>query len=170
MSPDGVAQAWYGNAVGWDNRSNTSPDIAFTKALIEEAAALHCIDRSRIFVVGFSWGGWMATQVGCALGDKVRALVSAAGGPPEGTCVGPVSALIAHGTADGAEPFVSGTQSRDKFVALNQCGSGTSPAGTGTCVAYEGCLKPTWWWQHDLGHTTPTGFPQTVWDFLLAAP
>jgi hypothetical protein len=35
MSPDGVAQAWYGNAVGWDNRSNTSPDIAFTKALIE---------------------------------------------------------------------------------------------------------------------------------------
>ncbi len=170
MSPDGVAQAWYGNAVGWDNRSNTSPDVAFTEALIEEAGKLHCIDRSRVYLAGFSWGGWMVTQAACALGDKVRAIVSGAGGPPEGTCVGPVSALIAHGTADTAEPLVSGTQSRDKFVALNQCGSGTSPAGMGTCVAYQGCVKPTWWWQHDLGHTVPSGFDTVAWDFMMSAP
>ncbi|WP_437535387.1 hypothetical protein WME79_14245 [Sorangium sp. So ce726] len=170
MFPDGVPQDWYGDAVGWDNRSTTSPDVAFTKALIDEAAASHCIDRSRVFLVGFSWGGWMSAQAGCALGDQVRALVSAAGGPPAGNCAGPVSALIVHGAADDAEPLDSGIQSRDRFVALNQCGSGTSPAGSGLCVAYEGCTKPTWWWQHELGHTLPEDSQRTIWEFLLAAP
>ncbi|WP_437986024.1 alpha/beta hydrolase family esterase [Sorangium sp. So ce117] len=170
MFPDGVPQDWYGDAVGWDNRSTTSPDVAFTKALIDEAAASHCIDRSRVFLVGFSWGGWMSAQAGCALGDQVRALVSAAGGPPAGNCAGPVSALIVHGAADDAEPLDSGIQTRDRFVALNQCGSGTSPAGSGSCVAYEGCTKPTWWWQHELGHTLPEDSQRTIWEFLLAAP
>lgn len=164
--PQGVSQTWYDGGIGWDTRTNDSADVDFVKALIEETAANHCIDRSRIFAVGFSWGGWMATQVGCALGDQIRAVVSVAGGGPAGACQGPVSAFIMHGTADEAEPIAAGYDSRDKFIALNQCGTGTTPAGTGACVAYQGCVKPTWWWKHDSGHTFPAMGQDTAWTFL----
>ncbi len=172
MFPDGVVQSWYQNAIGWDNRNNDNPDMDFVKKLIAEAKAKHCIDSSRIFVTGFSWGGWMATQVACALGDQLRGFASGGGGGPMNkTNCQPTSGLIMHGTNDGSEGINSGRTSRDNFVKLNKCQSTTTPVFDNHCVSYAGCELPVWWCEHDGGHEVASGWGQdAVWDFFQKAP
>jgi poly(3-hydroxybutyrate) depolymerase len=169
--PDGVAQAFNGGGLGWDTRNNTNVDMQLVQALIDRAKTEHCIDTSRIYAVGFSWGGWMATQVGCALGTQIRAVASASGGGPVGTCSGgAMTALIAHGTADTAEPIASGQKSRDTYQKLNGCMATTMATSLSPCVALTGCSKPVWWCQHTGGHEVPAFLGQGLWSFLTSAP
>jgi len=172
MFPDGVAQTWWQDALGWDNRNNDNPDMDFVKKLIEEAKSKHCIDASRIYVMGFSWGGWMATQVGCALGDQLRAFASVAGGGPMNNAnCRQTSALIMHGTNDGSEDVGSGRTSRDNFSKLNACQATSTPVADGHCVAYAGCALPVWWCEHSGSHEVPGSWgSDAVWQFFQDAP
>jgi polyhydroxybutyrate depolymerase len=170
--PDGVVQSWYQNALGWDNRNNDNPDMDFVKKLIAEAKAKHCIDSSRIYVMGFSWGGWMATQVACALGDQLRAFASGGGGGPmnNANCQR-TSSLIMHGSNDGSENISAGRQSRDNFSKLNKCQSTSTAAADNHCVSYAGCELPVWWCEHGGGHEVPGGWGgDAVWEFFQNAP
>jgi polyhydroxybutyrate depolymerase len=170
--PDGVVQSWWQNALGWDNRNNDNPDMDFVKKLIAEAKAKHCIDSSRIYVMGFSWGGWMATQVACALGDQLRAFASGGGGGPmDNTNCQRTSALIMHGTNDGSENISSGRQSRDNFSKLNKCEATSTAAAGDHCVSYAGCELPVWWCEHSGAHEVPAGWGgDAVWEFFQNAP
>lgn len=172
MFPDGVVQTWWQDALGWDNRNNDNPDMDFVKKLIEEAKSKHCIDASRIYVMGFSWGGWMATQVGCALGDQLRAFASVAGGGPmNNTNCQRTSALIMHGTSDGSEDIASGRTSRDNFSKLNACQATSTSVADGHCVAYAGCTLPVWWCEHPGSHEVPGPWgSDAVWEFFQDAP
>jgi poly(3-hydroxybutyrate) depolymerase len=169
--PDGVPQAWYQNATGWDQRSATTPDTIFIKDLIDDALKEHCIDATRVYAVGFSWGGYMSNHVGCALGDRIRATASFAGGASDTkNCTGPASALFAHGTADQSELISEGKKARDEWLKLNSCGATTSSVAGGKCVAYAGCTSPVWWCEHGGGHQVPTDLQPVVWDFLQNSP
>jgi len=165
--PDGVSQDWYQNAVGWDTRNSDTTDIHFAQALIDAALEDHCVDPTRIYVVGFSWGGWMSNQVACALGDEVRGFVSVAGGGPAGDCNASVGAMIVHGQADGAEPIAAGEESLDHWIGTNGCGSGSAPIEPAPCVAQDGCSKPVLWCEHGGGHEVPQFVRDSVWGFLL---
>lgn len=172
MFPDGVVQDWWQDALGWDNRDNDNPDMDFVKQLIADAKAKHCIDSSRIYVMGFSWGGWMATQVGCALGDQLRAFVSVAGGGPmnNANCQ-KTSTLIMHGTNDGSEDVSSGRTSRDNFSKLNGCQATSTPVVDDHCVSYAGCSLPLWWCEHPGSHEVPGPWgSDAVWQFFQDAP
>jgi poly(3-hydroxybutyrate) depolymerase len=153
MAPDGSNQ---GGDIGWES-SNSNPDIDLINALIEKAGEDHCIDRSRIYALGASWGGWMATQLACAVGPKIRAFLSIAGaGPFGGGCVGPVAGMIVHGTIDDVEPIASGISSRDKFRTINGCtGTTLIDSNVEGCRTYEGCIQPLLWCEHPQGHLTP---------------
>lgn len=168
MFPNGRPQSWYQGAIGWDTRSNDTPDIDFTRALIDTALAEHCVDPTRIYVVGFSWGGWMSNQVACALGDTVRAFVSVAGGGPAGPCAASSAAMIVHGQTDGAEPIQSGISSRDAWLRYNQCGAASAPAEPSPCVGYDGCEASVLWCKHDGGHGVPSFVRDGVWPFLTS--
>jgi polyhydroxybutyrate depolymerase len=48
-------------------------------ALIERSLATDAIDAARVFVVGFSNGGFMAHRLGCEIPELVRGIVSLAG-------------------------------------------------------------------------------------------
>jgi polyhydroxybutyrate depolymerase len=172
MFPDGVVQEWWQNAIGWDNRNNDNADMDFVKKLIAEAKSKHCIDSSRIYVTGFSWGGWMATQVACALGDQLRGFASGGGGGPENKAnCQQTSALIMHGTNDGAENIGSGRQSRDHFTTLNKCQTASTAVADNHCVSYAGCETPVWWCEHGGGHEVPAGWGgDAVWNFFQNAP
>lgn len=169
--PDGVEQAWYQNALGWDQRSATTPDTIFIKDLVDTALKEHCIDATRVYAVGFSWGGYMSNHVGCALGDRFRATASFAGGASDTkNCTGPASALFAHGTADTSELISEGKKARDEWLKLNACGSTTQNAADGACVSYDGCTSPVWWCEHGGSHEVPANLKPVVWDFLQNSP
>ena len=76
-------------------------DVGFTAEILDRVEADLCIDRSRIFVSGFSNGGAFAATLGCALNDRVAAVASVAGVHLLPDCPGrPMPIIITHGTAD----------------------------------------------------------------------
>ena len=55
-----------------DGFANT-PDLPYFDAVLAEVEAHYCIERSKVFVAGFSSGAWEAYMLGCARGGVVRA-------------------------------------------------------------------------------------------------
>jgi poly(3-hydroxybutyrate) depolymerase len=167
IGPDGSNQ---GGDIGWGS-GNSNPDIDFTRALIAKAQQENCIDSSRIYAIGASWGGWMASQLACALGPQLRTFVSVAGGGPTGGgCIGAVPGMIVHGVADDVEPIASGISTRDQFRVIDAC---TGPLGTASvagCQAYSGCIKPLLWCQHNGGHITPQFLKDGLPGYLASLP
>jgi poly(3-hydroxybutyrate) depolymerase len=160
-------------AYGW--RNTDGEDIAFTAAMIEWFNSNFCIDAARIFATGMSFGGVMSNQVGCSLGDVVRAIGPIAGaGPGFGGmgnpgCVGQVAALLVHGSTDTTVTIDMGEASRDHWLEANGCSASTTPVEpTEYCLEYADCAAgyPVVWCEHEGGHTIPDFAAQAVWDFF----
>lgn len=174
----GVDYAW---------RNTNGEDTAFARAMMEQFTTQYCIDSERIFVAGMSYGG-VTNDVGCEVGDLVRAIAPIAGaGPGFGqfggsgpTCLGQVAALMIHGTADTTVDFTLGESSRDHCLAANHCntlsptrvcvaGDTCDPTtATQYCDIYSGCDTgyPVDFCVHPGGHTIPTFSAQQISDFF----
>jgi poly(3-hydroxybutyrate) depolymerase len=168
VSPEGLID---NNVSGWANPNGR--DIEFTSALVERLESELCIDQSRIFSTGFSYGGMMSFAVGCALGDTFRAIAPYAGalysGCEDGTA--PVAMWGSHGYSDGADgvvPIANGREGRDVFLERNGCGTETVPVAPDECVSYQGCQAgyPVTWCEWDGGHWWPSFASEAVWDFF----
>lgn len=85
----------------------THDDLGFANALIDDLIANWCGDPSRIYLTGFSNGGFFTTRLVCALADRIAAAVAVGGVSHPDTCaptrVVPLAAF--HGTADELVPF-----------------------------------------------------------------
>ncbi|MEO8185481.1 MAG: prolyl oligopeptidase family serine peptidase, partial [Deltaproteobacteria bacterium] len=62
---------------GWANTNGR--DIAFLDAMLERFEGQLCIDQSRIFSTGWSYGGMMSLAIGCARADVFRAIAPMSG-------------------------------------------------------------------------------------------
>jgi poly(3-hydroxybutyrate) depolymerase len=55
--------------------STTAGDVAYFESMLDSIERDQCIDRGRVFVTGFSMGGYMSNPLGCQLGRaKLRAI------------------------------------------------------------------------------------------------
>lgn len=72
IAPDGLGKSW--NFWTGDLR-----DVEFADAVIADAARRWPIDRARVMVSGFSYGGAMAWRVACARGPEFAAYLPIAG-------------------------------------------------------------------------------------------
>jgi polyhydroxybutyrate depolymerase len=90
--------------------------LAALRALLEAALASKKVDPDKVFVVGFSNGGYMAHRLACELGGLVKAVVSIAGaGPIPGVSCpasAPVRVLEVHGDADNVVSYHGGKRIR----------------------------------------------------------
>ena len=75
VTPQGLTDS-NGNA-GWANTNGV--DITFTKAMLSSVQSTYCVDNTRIFSVGFSYGGMMSFAVGCEMSDVFRAIAPMSG-------------------------------------------------------------------------------------------
>lgn len=86
--------------------------VAQFRELLSRTLAEHPIDPQRVFVGGFSNGGFMAHRLGCELRSLVRGVVSISGTGPLGptTCPEgpPISVLQIHGNADDIVTYEGG--------------------------------------------------------------
>ncbi len=147
--PDAIGGNWDLNAPAPSN-----VDVALFDTLSLLVTNALCVDTRRVFVTGFSNGAYMANQLGCRRGERIRGIVSHAGGGPyemQGSyddqgnlgCGGKaVAALIVHGASDGTVAVSEGQKSIDHWSRVNRCGGGSSPALTPPCVALAGCYQP----------------------------
>jgi polyhydroxybutyrate depolymerase len=55
------------------------PDITFVRELVDEVERRLCIDRSQVYLSGFSMGGMLAMQLACAEPDRFAAIATVSG-------------------------------------------------------------------------------------------
>jgi len=170
--PNGLPLADMDNQTGWD-LDPANEDFAFFDALKAEMSATLCIDETRVFSTGHSFGGYMSNQLGCFRGDVLRAIgLVAGGGPFGGGCVDQVAAWLAHGNMDMVVPFSQGEMSRDHWAMANGCDAASEPVDPAPCTAFTGCDdgQPVTWCEHDipdfLGHTWPSWAGSAIWKFF----
>jgi poly(3-hydroxybutyrate) depolymerase len=154
---------------GWDLDVDGN-DVTFTKALIDALSQQYCVDRSRVFAYGFSFGAFATNQIACALGDRLRAIATIAGGGPRSRCETSVPALVIHGANDSVVPLSRGEASREHWRASNGCGTETIPYAPTPCVTYQGCRAPVVWCRTDEDHGIPAFTSQAIWDFFSSFP
>jgi polyhydroxybutyrate depolymerase len=68
-----------GRRRSWDFWDSGSADVGFAEAVIEDAARRYPIDRSRIYVSGYSYGAAMAWRYACENGKGVAGLLAVSG-------------------------------------------------------------------------------------------
>jgi poly(3-hydroxybutyrate) depolymerase len=161
VSPEGID-------AGWANPGGR--DIAFLDAMLERLESELCIDESRIFSTGFSYGGMMSFAVGCARGDVFRAIAPMAGALYSG-CVdadASIAVLGFHGTTDTVVPLENGVSALDVFIERNGCEPQEIGATAEGCTSFQGCAagNPVTWCQFAGGHTPAPGSAQPIWDFF----
>ncbi len=117
-----------GGAVYWETAYNTNPDtnpdLLLTRALIVEAQRVFNTDPNRVYVVGFSNGGFMALQASVVLRDRIAGFAESNAGlvtcATRADCAFTGSTL-ACGTLS-TEPGYCACSGTDKPIALPTTG------------------------------------------------
>lgn len=89
-------------------REKRRDEVAFLRAVADDAAARFGIDRTNILLAGFSVGGSMTSYLACEDPGAFRAYAPVAGGfwrPHPEDCVGPVKLFHTHGWRDQTVPL-----------------------------------------------------------------
>ena len=134
-----------------DAHDQGTDDVAFTDAMLDKLEQHLCIDRRRVYVSGFSNGGFMAQRLACERSERFAAAASVAGllDPTGCTPARAIPMLEFHGTADETVPYagqagryVSAEQAFAFWAAADGC-SGESEIsdahGDASCQRYTRC-------------------------------
>jgi poly(3-hydroxybutyrate) depolymerase len=166
---------------GWSNTNGQ--DVAFTDAMLEQVQNDLCIDTTRIFANGFSFGGGMSFALACARANVFRGVALYAGAQLSGCSGGtmPIAYFHAHGIRDSVLNISQGRPLRDRFVMNNGCTPQSPPepsngSGTHICTSYAGCSEghPVRWCAFDGDHNptekdrgqSKSWIPGEVWEFF----
>ncbi|MGI9364879.1 MAG: alpha/beta hydrolase family esterase [Rhizobiaceae bacterium] len=105
LAPNGQGKTWNFWRPG-------TPDVDFARAVLDEAARRWPIDRSRIFVSGYSYGSAMAWRFACAAGSRINTVLAVSGTIPDQSesCEAPVNVRHVHGTRDTVMDYPFGPQ------------------------------------------------------------
>jgi poly(3-hydroxybutyrate) depolymerase len=161
VSPEGINQ-------GWANTGGR--DIAFLDAMLERFNGELCIDQSRVFSTGFSYGGMMSFAVGCGRADVFRAIAPQAGATYSGCADGdtPIAMLGFHGTTDTVVPLANGIAARNIIAERNGCQATEAAAPANGCIEFEGCSEghSVTWCEFNGGHMPAPQAAPRIWDFF----
>jgi poly(3-hydroxybutyrate) depolymerase len=149
-------QALPGNPNGtWDTHQNTD-HILFDDIFAHVKASL-CIDTTRVFATGFSFGGMMTYSLSTNHQHQIRAAVGI--GPanyniyvPNPKIKQPIAWMQTTGMSDGTTPWVQGSSTTNgaKFIAIekatdNGCQNPTTvpnwQSGAHLCHDFQGCKE-----------------------------
>jgi len=167
-----------GTDYGWPNTNGQ--DVNFTKAMIDWLESNFCVDKSRLYSTGMSYGGIMSNTLACQMSDVFRAIGVMSGSlfNARGVTCGthPISAWFTHGVADTVVAMSGDITARDLFVKNNGCDttntqSSTMSDGVTVCTIYNVCTAgpyPVVWCPvAGEGHAIPNWAGSEIAKFLL---
>ena len=165
-------------------------DVALTDAILAQLEGDLCIDKTRVFATGFSFGGGMAMALACTRADAFRAVAFFSGADLTNSCPTTLTKPIAYYASQASEDAnglsttspITGEYKQAQFAAVNGCtavpSSTTYPASgqPHTCTNYKGCSAghpteycvfngPHGWEPKDPGQTTSWDAPE-AWKFI----
>jgi poly(3-hydroxybutyrate) depolymerase len=165
-------------------------DVAFTDAILAQLEGDLCIDKTRIFATGFSFGAGMSMALACTRADVFRAVAFFSGADLTGSCPTTLTKPIAYYASqasqdgNGMSPTnpMTGEMKQAQFAAVNGCtaepAATTFPAAgkAHTCTIYKNCSAghptvyctfngPHGWEPKDPGQSTSWDAPE-AWKFI----
>jgi polyhydroxybutyrate depolymerase len=147
----------------------SSSDLDFVDAMLAQFEAQLCIDKSRVFSVGFSMGAIMTLTLGCNRSDVFRGIAPMSGQLPSPCPTGQhIAYWASHGTNDTTIPIKNGEAARDEFLKRNHCGTQTSTPDANNCVTYQGCDQgyPVSWCTFPGVHDPAPFAGPEIWQFI----
>jgi len=137
LLPDGTLNEdgnffWNGTPACCDP-NDAIDDVGYLSGLIEEAKQTYNIDENRVYLLGYSNGGFMSFRMACEASELITAIVSLAGSTfaDPADCqpaTRPVSVLQVHGTADTtilyegvADAYPSAVDTVESFASAAGC-------------------------------------------------
>jgi polyhydroxybutyrate depolymerase len=117
LAPEGMRDShgrtfWNAGPSCCDLEHQAPDDVKRLRQLLDFSLKNAAIDTQRVFVVGYSNGGFMAERLACELSDRLAGIVSvaAAAAGPEVPCAPttPFSVLEIHGDADPVVHYQGG--------------------------------------------------------------
>ncbi len=138
LFPEAIPETQFGLGTAWNSGASASgfvlnpsiDDVDFLIDLIEYTKTLYNIDNQRIYVTGFSMGGFMTNRLACERSNYFAAAASLSG--TIGTALTcnpqhPIPLCHFHGTADGTVAYVNNNYGNDAeelveyWRSHNQC-------------------------------------------------
>ncbi len=123
----------------WD--VNGDRDVEVVDRIVRAVASRQCIDPSRLFAFGFSWGGRLASNVACAGRTPFRAVAvgDSSYHTRPGTCR-PSNVFVTVRTHDDDERPEGGKAGARRWAENGHCSPTAAPLAPGLgCVEYPGC-------------------------------
>lgn len=113
--PDGIDKSWNDGRSGDFSTAHKEKvdDLGFLKALVEQVAITHDIDRQRVYATGISNGGFMSSRLAAEASEVFRAIAPVVAGIPKEwadsmALAHPVSVMVIQGTHDPIVPYAGG--------------------------------------------------------------
>jgi poly(3-hydroxybutyrate) depolymerase len=164
--------------------------VAFTDAILAQIEDALCVDKTRVFATGFSFGGGMAMALACTRADIFRAVAFFSGADLTNSCPATLTRPIAYYASQASEDAggisttspITGERKQAQFAEVNGCmpepSSTTFPAAgqPHACTIYKGCSSghpteycvfngPHGWEPRDPGQMT-TWNAAEAWKFI----
>jgi polyhydroxybutyrate depolymerase len=166
--PPGDVSHW-GDGVLESRWTANETNYTYIETLKADLESRYCIDPSRVFITGFSMGGFFTNSLACAHNDWFRGYAPVAGGGPESCANADAkpAVIIHHGTADDIVAPESGENTRDFWVGHNGCSAMTTSSFTG-CQTYSGCPdgRPVVYCVGNWNHTVSGTAAANIWSFF----
>jgi polyhydroxybutyrate depolymerase len=83
-------------------------DVRFVGDVLDDIERRLCVDRSRVWVTGFSGGARLASRLACELAGRIAALAAVGGLRAPAGCARPVPVVAFHGAGDPVNPYAGG--------------------------------------------------------------
>ena len=128
-------------------------DVDLTDTILAQLEGDLCIDKTRVFATGFSFGGAMSIALACTRADVFRAVSFFSGADLTGACPTTLTKPIAYWASQASEDAngmsrtdpMTGEMKQAQFAAVNGCTAepnATTYPSSGqphTCTTYKGC-------------------------------
>ena len=161
VSPEGIDN-------GWANTGGR--DIAFLDAMLDRFRGELCVDQTRIFSTGFSYGGMMSFTIACGRADVFRAIAPMSGALYSGCLDGdtPIAMFGFHGTTDTVVPIANGVRARNEIAGRNGCQPQAMAVESDGCLSFQGCSEghPVTWCEFNGGHMPAPQSAPRIWNFF----
>jgi hypothetical protein len=135
-------------SAGPDGDNADSPELPYFDQVLSEVEAEYCIDKSKVYVSGYSSGAWFTGLMACNRAQVLAGIGLAAGGLQlnHDPCTGQTAGIIVRGQGDTGTPEAQTLALVNSLVMRNGCSMNTMPwdpgekaFNSGPCVEYQGC-------------------------------
>lgn len=156
----GLQPSWQNSAGDADDR-----DVKYFDAMLEWVQKNHCVDPTRVFVMGYSNGANFASVLACAR-TAVIAGVAIASGSLSCAPAKALPVILSHGLSDATAPYARGVEAAAAWTRRNSCAS-PPKNGTPGCSAATACsMAPLVMCSYDGGHEYHDPFTKAFADFF----